>query len=135
MILALAAAAALAAGPPAPEPVSLLPVDDRHTEWVRVQRDGDRWETAYQVLNAVDVAQTCDFLHRGVGHELNPLFGRNPKCTTLIAAKGAFGIAHWLAYRHVRARNPKIARLMAITSVAVQGSVVALNLRLTFRGR
>lgn len=94
------------------------------------------WETGYQVLNAVDAAQTCRFLATGRGVEINPsmraLIGEKPSCGAVIGTKAAFGVLHWLIFDHLRDRNPKAAKVFAKVSVFVQGGVVAANMRLVF---
>ena len=108
----------------------LLPVAAHAKEptWEEVRH----WELAYQALNIVDTAQTLDFLDRGVAHEANPLIGRNPKPLKLIAIKALGGAAHYLLVREVYRHDPKTAKWVAIASVALQGGVVAANLRFTF---
>lgn len=91
-----------------------------------------RIELVYQGLSAVDAVQTCDFLKRGVAHELNPILGKNPKCAEVVGFKIAGGLAHWLLVRTLFKEDPKIAKWVAIGSVTIQGGVVGANLRFAF---
>lgn len=123
---------------PAPPPAAYSPfLTPDQAERRRIERDADRWETAYLALSAIDAAQTCDFVARGVAHEANPalraVLGKRPKCHELVAAKAVLGAIHYIAFREIRARDPKAARIMAQVSFATQGVVVGLNLRFTFR--
>lgn len=86
-------------------------------------------EIAYQVLNAVDAAETIDCLHRDVCHEANPLLGRNPSPAKLIAVKAGTGAVHYVVARFLRDRDPEAATLFQFLTIAIQGGVVAANLR------
>lgn len=94
--------------------------------------DAMKWEAAYQVLSAVDVAQTVYCLDRGTCEETNPLFGSNPKAWKLIAAKVAFGGLHYVLVDRLANKDPKTALRVAQISVALQGTVVVLNARFSF---
>jgi hypothetical protein len=102
-------------------------VDPEILKFKAIQRSATRWELAYQALNAVDVVQTCEALSTGRYEERNPLFGKNPKCGTLVGVKAAAGVLHYLLFSHVNARNPKTARTFSQLSVGIQGTVVGLN--------
>ena len=83
-------------------------------------------EIAYQVLGAVDAAQTCTFIRTGRAVEANPIavavFGSDqPSCGQVIAFKLVGGALHWV-----------IAKWFQIVSIGVQGGVVAANLRFVF---
>ena len=106
-----------------------------HADWLRIRRQANQWEAAYLTLSAVDVLQTCDALSRGVARESNPLFGKNPKCGKLVAAKAILGGLHFLLFDALRDRSPRAARLGAQLSVGIQGAVVGLNVRYLFKGR
>jgi hypothetical protein len=84
------------------------------------------------LANVVDTVQTVDCLNRHVCTEGNPLFGRNPSTEKLVAMKAGFGLLHYLAFAHLRARDPYAARTFARVSVAVQGVVVVANARFAF---
>ena len=92
-----------------------------------------RWELSYLALSAVDTAQTIDCLSRNECEEANPLFGKHPSSAALIAAKVAFGAAHFVVFNHLNKRNPHGALRFAQGSVIVQGGVVALNARFSFK--
>jgi len=110
-------------------------IDPARAKRERIARSATRWEYAYLALSAIDAAQTCDALGRGVAFEGNPLIGKNPACGKVIAIKAVGGALHYLLFRHLRNRDPRAARLMAQISTTAQGAVVGLNLRYTFRGR
>ncbi len=101
-----------------------------------VRRSGDRWEIAFQGLNAIDAVQTCVVVSSGRGYEANPVLssviGRHPSCEALFGSKIVWGLVHWLIYDHIADRNPRLGRVFAQTSVVLQGSVVTLNMRLVF---
>lgn len=91
-----------------------------------------RYEIAFQALNAADAIQTCDFLARGKAHELNPILGKHPSCPEVIGFKIAAGALHYVLVREIAKTDPKLARVVQIVTIAIQGSVVAANLRFTF---
>lgn len=95
----------------------------------------DAWEKrqiAFHTLNAVDVIQTCHVLQSGKGYELNPIFGRNPDCGTLVAAKIGGSILQQIIATELRKRDEKAAKLFQIIGVGIQGSVVAWNFTVVF---
>lgn len=87
-------------------------------------------EIAFQALNAIDAAQTCQFIGSGRGSELNPLLGKHPSCPKVIGFKLATGVIHYLIADHLNDRNPKAAKVFQIVSIVVQAGGVALNFRL-----
>lgn len=89
-------------------------------------------EIAFQVLNAADAAQTCDFLARGKAYELNPILGKHPSCAKVVTFKVTGGAAHYLLVREIEKRDPKLAKIVQIITIGIQGGVVAANLRFTF---
>jgi hypothetical protein len=91
-----------------------------------------RYEIAFQALNAADAAQTCDFLARGRAYEMNPILGRHPSCPKVIAFKIAGGAVHYVLMRAIFKNDPRAARWAEIVTIAIQGGVVAANLRFTF---
>lgn len=95
----------------------------------------DAWEKrqiAYHTLNAVDTIQTCHIVQSGKGYELNPIFGRNPDCETLVAAKIGGSILHQIIATELRKRDERAAKLFQIISIGVQGSVVVWNFSVVF---
>jgi hypothetical protein len=90
-----------------------------------------RSEYVWQALNAADAAETLSCLHRGVCRELNPLFGPYPSDAKLIGGKVAEGILH-LLISHALRDKPNQERIFETLTIAVQGGVVAANLRVTF---
>lgn len=97
------------------------------------QRTALKWEVAYLGLSAIDTVQTIDCLRRHECEEANPLFGKHPKPAKLIAAKLAFGAAHFALFDHLRDRDSHAALRFVQGSVLIQGGVVALNARFMFK--
>jgi hypothetical protein len=93
----------------------------------------NKWEAAYLTLSAIDTAQTVSCLNRGLCDEANPLFGKHPTTFKLIAAKVAMGAVHFAVFRYINGHNPKAALRMAQISAGLQGGVVLLNARFTFK--
>ena len=94
-------------------------------------------EIAYQVLGAVDAAQTCTFIRTGRAVEANPIavavFGSDqPSCGQVIAFKLVGGALHWVIASEINKRDPEAAKWFQIATIAVQGGVVAANLRFVF---
>jgi len=89
-------------------------------------------EITYQVLGAVDTAQTLYFLHNGTARELNPFLGSNPSPDEVIVFKIMAGILHYGVARRLYEYNPKYAKYFEYTTIAVQGAVVGLNFRYVF---
>ena len=89
-------------------------------------------EIVFQVLNAVDTAQTCYIVGSGRGVEANPLFGSRPKCEKLIAMKAGVGLAHYLIANELQKSNEGNAKFFQIFTIAIYGTVVAANFRLVF---
>jgi hypothetical protein len=92
-----------------------------------------KWEMSYLALSAIDTVQTIDCLHRDICDEGNPLFGKHPSAAKLILAKVGFGAAQFALFRHINDRDPKAALRVAQISCVVQGGVVLLNARVTFK--
>ena len=91
-----------------------------------------RREIAYQILNAVDAAQTISCLNREVCHELNPILGSHPSTQRIIGFKLATGGAHYLVTRLLQAKAPAAVKSWQTLLIAVQGGVVAWNMQVTF---
>lgn len=98
------------------------------------RKNATRWEVAYQLASIADAATTLDCLRRKLCNEGNPLFGRNPSTAKLLGIKAATGLAHWLVFARIRARDPQAAQRFATVSFIVQAGIVGANLRFTFRG-
>ena len=92
-----------------------------------------KWELGYLALSALDTAQTVECLHRDVCEEANPIFGKHPSAKTLILAKLGGGLAHFALFSYMNDRNPKLAMRAAQISFALQGTVVLVNARITFK--
>lgn len=106
-----------------------IPVRDR---FAPTRSAALKWEIGYLALSAIDAAQTIHCLNRGVCEEANPIFGKNPKTSTLIAAKVGGSLLHFTAFSILNKRHPKTALRMAQISAGLQGGVVLLNSRFTF---
>ena len=89
-------------------------------------------EITYQALNVVDAAQTIYFLHTDKAHELNPLLTSHPSVLQILAFKAAMGVGHYALMEAVYDYNPKLARGLEYFTIAIQGTVVGLNLRYSF---
>lgn len=94
-------------------------------------------EIAYQVLGAVDAAQTCTFIRTGRAVEANPIavavFGSDqPSCGQVIGFKLVGGALHWVIASEINKRDPEAAKWFQIATIVVQGGVVAANLRFVF---
>jgi hypothetical protein len=92
-----------------------------------------KWELGFLALSALDTAQTIECLHRDVCEEVNPLFGKHPSAKMLILAKLGGGLAHFAAFSYLNDRDPKVALRAAQVSFALQGTVVLVNARITFK--
>jgi len=92
-----------------------------------------KWELSYLALSAVDAGQTIGCLDRGTCEEGNPLLGKHPSAGKVILAKVGFGLIHFAVFSRLNDHNQKAALRLAQISCAVQGSVVALNARFTFK--
>ena len=68
----------------------------------------------------------------GKGVELNPIFGRNPDCGTLVAAKIGGSIIQQIIASELRKRDEEAAKLFQIISIGIQGGVVAWNFTVVF---
>jgi hypothetical protein len=83
-------------------------------------------------LNAIDTIQTCHVLQSGKGFEANPIFGRNPDCATLVAAKIGGSILQQIIASELRKRDEEAAKLFQIIGIGIQGSVVVWNFTVVF---
>ena len=95
----------------------------------------DAWQkrqVAFHTLNAIDTIQTCHVLQSGKGVEANPIFGRNPDCATLVAAKIGGSILQQIIASELRKRDEGAAKLFQIIGIGIQGSVVMWNFTVVF---
>ncbi len=126
---ALTAALLFTATPALAEPVSYrLTPELRHTQQV-----ARRWEQAYLALSAIDGAQTiyCINVTKRCT-EGNPLLGKHPSTFKIIAVKVGTGALQYGLFTYLNDRDPRTALRAAQISVALQGSVVGLNMRVIF---
>ena len=89
-------------------------------------------EITYQILSAVDPAETLYFLHHGTAKELNPILGSNPSPEKVVAFKAISGVLHYAVARKIYEYDSEYAKYFEYSSIAVQGTVVTLNLRFIF---
>lgn len=89
-------------------------------------------EITYQVLGAIDTAQTLYFLHNGTARELNPFLGSDPPVGRVIVFKAIAGVLHYNLTCMIYEYNPEYAKYFEYSSIAVQGAVVGLNFRYVF---
>ena len=115
-------------------PAGLDAFDDRgFSAYVNARRkDATRMEITFQVLNVLDAAQTVSCLSRQTCAEGNPLYGSHPPAGQVIGIKAGMGVLHWLVFKTLIDRDSNAARWFGRLTVAVQGGVVASNLRFTF---
>ena len=95
----------------------------------------DAWQkrqAMFHALNAIDMIQTCHILQSGKGYEMNPVFGRNPDCGTIVVAKIGGSILQQIIASELRKHDEKAARLFQIISIGMQGSVVVWNFTVVF---
>ena len=139
IILALVATPAVAQdyGPPddAPAVFSVEPgesIDDSAAKYRMIRKKADKWEIAFQVLNATDAIQTCALVSGGRASEGNPLFGKHPSCAKVFGIKAVAGTLQYLLWSKLRRDNPKAALNAARWAVIIQGAVVSANMRFVF---
>lgn len=104
------------------------PKAKRQPSWKEIKR----LEIVYQVLNAIDAAETIHCLSMTNCHEANPLLGKHPSTIKLVAIKAGGGILHYVLMKRTFARNPRAARIAEIVSIGFQGAVVGANIRIFF---
>lgn len=96
--------------------------------------DAMKWEAGYQVLSAIDAAETIYCTKKISGcEEANPLFGKHPSTAKIILTKVLIGGAHFILIDRMANRDPKAAMRIAQISVVLQGTVVGLNARIIFK--
>ena len=92
-----------------------------------VRKSARRWETAYQVLNVADMAQTCYVIETGRGREKNPFLPKT--CGGIVAVKSLWGAMHYIVFNQTLKHNPHAALRGAKISTFIQGAVVGANFR------
>lgn len=128
-------------GPPAPDPMANdIAWANGQTAQHRAEVGRQGWrkivpyEIAWQLLNALDLAQTLDCTHRfPTCKEANPILGNRPSDGLVIGVKGGMAIAHFLLMRHIAHRDWKAARWGEIGTILVQGVIDGLNFRYAFK--
>lgn len=108
----------------------MLPIvcDASETSW----NDVKKLEVVYQILGVIDTAETLYFLHHDTAKELNPILGSHPTTEKVIAFKAITGVFHYALARKIYEYDSEYAKYFEYSSMAVQGSVVTLNLRFLF---
>ena len=124
--LAAASTVALAAPAAAAEPNYRI-----ETPEDRTRRAAMRWETAFVVLAAADLAITVQCLEANECREVNPLAKKHSPAQ-MIAIKSALTLGHYIFVKRLAKDHPKAALRFAQVSVAWQGTVVGLNIRTRF---
>lgn len=95
--------------------------------------DAMHWEMGFQVLSALDAAETIYCLRTSpTCEEANPLMGKHPSTLKIIAGKAIMGGLHFALVDHLADKNPRLALRVAQISVVFQGTVVGLNARIVF---
>lgn len=105
--------------------------EQRHRDRTRVA--AIQSEAGFLALSAVDAMQTINCLNRNECVEINPLLGRHPSAAKIILVKAGMGALHFVAFKKEFDRNPTSALRLAQISCAIQGSVVRMNARMSFR--
>lgn len=123
-------AAALLASTPAY--AQIVPERDYRIHDELQRKSAMRWETAYIVLTGVDLVQTVSCLKADTCEEANPLVGKHPNTTKLIATRVALSAAHFAFVHRLSRDHPAAALRFAQLSVGVQGAVVGLNFKTLF---
>lgn len=131
--------AALAAAPvqgPVIEPSApprTIPIEEARRRLADEHRAVVRREVAYQLLNAIDAAQTIHFVSKGDYRELNPLLGHKPSAERVMITKISAGVLHWVITDALERRaSPETVRQWQVWSIVIQGGVVAANMRAVF---
>lgn len=126
---------------PARAPAPQLAVEDRAA---RAFTRGDRYrlnrtpaqikglEIAFHVLNAADATSTVVCLRRDDCQEENPIYGKRPKAIMVIGAKALTSGVHYWVMRTLLPEHEGTAKAFGWLSLAIQGSVVGLNMRQLF---
>ncbi len=89
-------------------------------------------EITYQALNAIDTIQTVSCLEANRCVEKNPIFGSHPKTSTLVIAKVAGGIGHYIITKELVKRfgpDSRETKMWLYASIGIQGSVVLWNFK------
>ena len=92
-----------------------------------------RLEVAYQLLGALDAAQTISCVKKPTCQEANPLLGKRPSVAGVVGFKLAAGLLHYIGMRHeVKRDRLGSALTFEIVTISVQGVVCGLNFRNAF---
>ena len=91
-----------------------------------------RKEIAFQLLNAVDAAQTIACTKSTRCHEVNPIFGRKPSVEKIVGIKVATGVIHFAIARFLFKDSPADQDSFEKVSILIQGGIVAANMRIVF---
>ncbi|QNM83499.1 hypothetical protein H8M03_03980 [Sphingomonas sabuli] len=96
-------------------------------QWRVAQKEALKWEMGYLALSAIDLALTVQCLDDNECEEKNPIFGKHPKTSTLVAAKVGGSILHYLVFNHLNKRDPKTALRAAQISIGLQGAAIVVG--------
>lgn len=128
LALALCAASITATPAFAAEPADGYRIE---TQDDKTRRAAMRWETAFVILSAADLAITVQCIEAKKCEEANPI-AVGHSTTKMIAIKSALTLGHFLFVKRLAKDNPKAALRFAQVSVGIQGSIVGLNIRTAF---
>lgn len=115
------------------EPITDRAVLGSHWRLKDTRATAMRWELSYHLLSAVDTIQTVSCLRKGQCDEGNPLMGKQPKMSKMIAGKLLVSAVQVGLFKYAYDRNPRTALRMAQVSCALQGTAVLLNARFTLQ--
>jgi hypothetical protein len=90
-------------------------------------------EAGFLALSAIDAAQTISCLSRNECVEMNPILGKHPSAAKVILLKAGLGALHLVAFKSELKKNPTSALRLAQISCILQGSVVGMNARMSFK--
>jgi len=130
-LLGIVAAASFSLSTQAPAQTAPPPVSE--PEHDTTKSAAYRWEAAYLTLSAIDGIQTIDCVHRHVCSEGSPIWGKHPSTAKVVLGKLGIGLVHFGLFKLITDRDPKTGLRAAQVSAVVQGGVVLLNARWTFK--
>jgi len=96
------------------------------------RRKVENLEISYQILNALDAAQTISCVSKQYCKEGSMILGKKPSILGIVGFKAASGIIHFGIERFLIRRNLREAMKFEIVSVTVQGVICGLNFRYAF---
>ncbi|RVU03256.1 hypothetical protein EOE18_16720 [Novosphingobium umbonatum] len=122
-------------GPPNPESYSKIEFKREFSKEGDQDEQGKlfvKLEAAYQILNALDAAQTISCVHKPNCQEGNPIFGRRPSVEKIVLMKAGFGALHYVVAKNLFKEDARTAVSFQVATLLVQGVVCGLNMRHAF---